>query len=137
MLAGGSENLGYAAEALLLAADWDGAEQQLAEALQHADQYGERVYLPQLLLIEAAIARARGGSAAASAANRRAVAEARAQEAPWLELLAMVALCEGESAAAEDRRTLATLVARLPEASGTAALNKARTLLDRTSSRSK
>ena len=60
MLAGGSENLGYAAEALVLAGDWDAAEAQLREALQFADAHDERVYLPQLLLIEAAIARARG-----------------------------------------------------------------------------
>ena len=60
MLAGGSENLGYAAEALVLAGDWDGAEQQLEEALQFVDTHGERVYLPQLFLIEAAIARGRG-----------------------------------------------------------------------------
>src|SRR6185295_6732743 len=54
MLAGGSENLGYAAEALVLAGDWDAADAQLAAA------HDERVYLPQLLLIESAIARARG-----------------------------------------------------------------------------
>jgi ATP/maltotriose-dependent transcriptional regulator MalT len=60
MLAGGSENLGYAAEALLLAGDWDAAEAQLREALQFASTHDERIYLPQLLLIESAIARARG-----------------------------------------------------------------------------
>jgi len=132
MLAGGSENLGYAAEALLLAADPDAAQQQLREALQHVDKHGERVYLPQLFLIEAAIARGRGDSAGAGASVRRAVAEARAQEAPWLELLALVELCEGEDATAEDRRTLAALVDRLPEAIDTAALTKARALLDAT-----
>jgi len=89
MLAGGSETLGYCAEALVLAGDWDAAETQLREALQFADAHGERVYLPQLYLIEAAIARARGDSDAASAATGRAVAEARAQEAPWLEQLAL------------------------------------------------
>jgi len=89
MLAGGSETLGYGAEALVLAGDWDAAEMQLREALQFAGAHGERVYLPQLYLIEAAIARARGDSDAASAAAGRAVAEARAQEAPWLEQLAL------------------------------------------------
>lgn len=89
MLAGGSETLGYCAEALVLAGDWDAAETQLREALQVADAHGERVYLPQLYLIEAAIARARGDSAAASAAVGRALAEARTQEAPWLEQLAL------------------------------------------------
>lgn len=131
MLAGGSENLGYAAEALLLAADWDATEQQLQEALQHADKYGERIYLPQLFLVEAAIARGRGDSTGARASVRRALAEAHAQEAPWLELLALVELCEGKRVTAEDRQTLAALVDQLPEAKGTAVLEKARALIGR------
>jgi DNA-binding winged helix-turn-helix (wHTH) protein/tetratricopeptide (TPR) repeat protein len=89
MIAGGSETLGYAAEALLLAGDWDGAEAELREALRHAEKFEERVYLPQLCLIEAAIARARGDAGTARRARDRAVAEARAQEAPWLEQLAL------------------------------------------------
>jgi tetratricopeptide (TPR) repeat protein len=129
MLAGGSENLGYAAEALLLAGDWDAAQQELQEALQHADKHGERVYLPQLFLLEAGIARARGEYAAANASVRRAVAEAREQEAPWLELVASVELCEYDGATAEDWRALAALVDALPEAIGTTVLTKARALL--------
>ena len=89
MLAGGSETLGYAAEAMLLAGNLAAAQAQLEEALQVANAHGERVYLPQLFLIEAAIARARGESAAAKAAVERAVSEARAQDAPWLERLAL------------------------------------------------
>ena len=130
MLSGGSENLGYAAEALLLAGDWDAAQQQLQEAFQHADKHGERVYLPQLFLIEAAIARGRGDSAGARASIRHAVTEARTQEAPWLELLALVELFEGTRATAEDRQALAALVDQLPEAIGTTLFAKARTLLD-------
>ena len=68
--------------------------EQLEEALQFANKHAERVYLPQLFLIEAAIARARGDSAAAHASVRQALAEARAQEAPWLELIALIELCE-------------------------------------------
>jgi tetratricopeptide (TPR) repeat protein len=132
MLAGGSETLGYAAEALVLAGDWDAAQQQLQEALQHADKYAERVYLPQLYLIEAAIARGRGDSAGARASVRRALTEARAQEAPWLELLALVELCEGKRATAEDRQTLAALVEQLPEAANTTAFKKAQALLSAT-----
>jgi DNA-binding winged helix-turn-helix (wHTH) protein/tetratricopeptide (TPR) repeat protein len=130
MLAGGSENLGYAAEALLLAGDPDAAETQLREALQFASLHGERVYLPQLLLIESAIARARGEADVADASVRRAIAEAREQGAPWLELLARTELCEQEGATPEDRGTLAGLVDRLPEATGTAAVGKARALLE-------
>ena len=131
MLAGASETLGYAAEALALAGDWDAAQHQLEEALQIASAHGECVYLPQLFLIEAAIARGRGQSAVVDAAVRRAVAEARAQEAPWLELLARVELCERDGAAAEDRRALAALVDELPEAIDTTAFTRARALLDK------
>jgi ATP/maltotriose-dependent transcriptional regulator MalT len=129
MLAGGSETLGYAAEALLLAGELDAAQRQVEEALQIADNRRERVYLPQLFMIEAAIARARGESAVAHAAARRAVAEARAQEAPWLELLALVELCKHVGAKAKDRQALAALVDRLPEAADTAAVARARALI--------
>ena len=91
MLTGASETLGYAAEALLLAGDLDGAEKELAEALRMAQKLGERVYLVQLHLLEAAVARARGKASAARAAARRALAEAQAQEAPWLEQQALAA----------------------------------------------
>ena len=89
------------------------------------------MYLPQLFLIEAAIARARGESAVAHASVRRAVAEARAQEAPWLELMALLELCEHDGATAEDRQALAALVDQLPEAIDTTAVARARALLDK------
>jgi DNA-binding winged helix-turn-helix (wHTH) protein/tetratricopeptide (TPR) repeat protein len=129
MLAGGSEVRGYAAEALLLAGDWDAAQQELDGALQFAKTHEERVYLPQLLLIEAAIARARGQSAAARASARRALAEARAQEAPWLELIALLELCKSKGARSEDRHALAALVEQLPEAIDTTPVASARALL--------
>ena len=135
MLAGGSENLGYAAEALVLAGDWDAADAQLREALQFAAAHDERVYLPQLLMIESAIARARGEVQVADASIRRGIGEAREQEAPWLELLARVDLCEHGGATAEDRDALAALVGRLAEARETAAVKKARTLLEGTKPR--
>ena len=89
MLAGGSETLGYGVEALVLAGDWDAAERELAEAIGFAERYGERVYLVQLHLAAATIARARGDSGGEKAASVRAASEARAQEAPWLEQLAL------------------------------------------------
>ncbi len=134
MLAGGSEVLGYATEALVLDGDWDGAQRELEDALQVADTLGERVYLPQLLAMQAAIARARGDRAAADAAIRRAIAEARAQEAPWLELMALIELCDRHGATAKDRRALAALVDQLPEARDTSAVAKARALLDKAKS---
>ena len=90
MLAGGSEVLGYAAEALLLAGDHDGAQRQLEQAFQIADKHGERVYLPELFLIESSIARARGQPKSAVASVRKAIEEALSQEAPWLQLIALV-----------------------------------------------
>jgi len=128
MRAGASEVLGYAAEALLLAGNCDGAQACLQEALQVADELGERVYLPQLLLLEAAIARQQGRADAAAASALRAVEEARAQEAPWVELRALVDLCEHHGATTEDRLALAALADRLPEAADTDAARKARSL---------
>ena len=132
MLTGGSEVLGYATEVLVLAGEWDGAQHELENALRVADTLGERVYLPQLFMMQAAIARARGDRSAADAAIRRAIAEAKAQEAPWLELIALIELCDRHSATAKDRRALAALVDQLPEARDTAAVARARALLDKT-----
>ncbi len=132
MRAGASEVLGYAVEALLLGGDADAAQAELEEALQIADELGERVYLPQLLLLEAAIARARGRADAGAASVQRALEEARTQEAPRLELLALVDLCEHDLASAEDRHALHALVDRLPEAAATQPGMKARALLDTT-----
>jgi tetratricopeptide (TPR) repeat protein len=129
MRSGASEVLGYAAEALLLAGDYDTAQVELREALRVGEELGERVYLPQLLLLEAAIARAQGQPDAGNVAVRRAVEEARAQEAPWLELLARVELCEHHEATAEDRQALSTLIDRLPETAGTELAKRARSLL--------
>lgn len=128
MRAGASEVLGYAAEALLLAGDHDGARARLQEALQVADELGERVYLPQLLLLEAAVARVQGRADAAVASARRAVQEAREQEAPWVELLALAELCEHHGVTADDGLALAALAERLPEAADTDAARRARSL---------
>ncbi len=54
-----------------------------------------------------------------------------AQEAPWLELLALVELCKHEGAKAKDRQALAALVDRLPEAGDTDAVAQARALTPR------
>jgi hypothetical protein len=129
MRAGASEVLGYAAEALLLAGDVEGAQAQLQEALQIADELGEGVYMPQLLLLQAAISRAHGRPDAGAASVRRAVGEARVQQAPWLELLALVELCVHHNASTAERQALAQLVDQLPEAAGTEPLERARSLL--------
>ena len=117
-----------------LPATWTARNTQLEEALQVANTLGERVYLPQLFCDAGCHRRARGDRAAADAAIRRAIAEARAQEAPWLELMALIELCDRHSATAKDRRALAALVDQLPEARDTAAVARARALLDKTKS---
>jgi tetratricopeptide (TPR) repeat protein len=129
MLSGASETLGYAAEALLLAGDFDGARKELEQALHISEKFGETIYLPQLLLTEAAIARGRGNSRDASDCVKRAIAEARKQGAAWFELLAMMELIEHTDATSEDQQAFATLVSRLPEASDTVAFSRAQTLL--------
>jgi DNA-binding winged helix-turn-helix (wHTH) protein/tetratricopeptide (TPR) repeat protein len=115
MIAGSSETLGYAAEALVLQGDWDSAQEQLRQALAIVNTEGERIYLPQLLLTESAIARARGQLAAADASIRRAITESRAQGARLLELLALTELCEHGTATLDDHRLLGALIAQLSD----------------------
>ena len=86
------------------------------------------MYLTQLLLLEAAIARAQGRADAGAASARRAIDAARSQEAPWFELHARVDLCEHGDATAEDRMALAALVDQLPEAAYTDLVRRARSL---------
>ena len=57
-------------EALILSGDLDGAEEQLRQALEIVNNFGERIYLPQLLLLEAAIARGRNQSDRARESTR-------------------------------------------------------------------
>ena len=120
MLSGATETLGYAAEALLLAGDPQGAREQLDEALQLAEKLGERTYLPQLHLLDARTSDALGEKATAGKSIRRAVDEARAQQAPWLEMLALSALCERAGATAAHRASLRAALERITGAEDTA-----------------
>ncbi len=115
MISGGSETLGYAAEALVLQGDLAQAQLQLDQALELVDCYGERIVLPQLLLIQAKIDSAYGESTAAATSVRRALVEARSQGACWLELLALTELCESGYSRPEERDELIKLVAQLAE----------------------
>lgn len=113
MIAGGSETLGYAAEALILDGDWQGAQHYLEQALELVNTYGERIYLPQLLLIQAAIACLRQEFAAEVASLRQAVIEARTQGAAWLELLALTKYSERATPTTEDLSALDALIHKL------------------------
>ena len=129
MVSGGTETLTYAAEALIAAGDLEGAEAQVDEALGLVDRHDERICLPQLRLLEAAIARERGDRGRADGAIRGAIEEARAQGAPWLEVLALVNLIEHAEPNAAELASLANLVARLEEAQETTLVIRARDLL--------
>jgi DNA-binding winged helix-turn-helix (wHTH) protein/tetratricopeptide (TPR) repeat protein len=131
MLAGASEILGYATEALLLAGDLDRAQKQVEEALQVADKLGERVYLTQLQLLDAGIADALGEPERARASIQRAIGEAQAQEAPWLQMLALSALCERPEATREHRTSLRAVLDRITGGEDTAPVARALALLSR------
>jgi DNA-binding winged helix-turn-helix (wHTH) protein/tetratricopeptide (TPR) repeat protein len=129
MRAWASETLGYAAEALARAGDWVAARRELEEAMQCASAIGGREYLTQLLLLDARIADALGEPDRARESMRQAIAEARAQEAPWLQLIALSALCERAYATAEDLQSLRRVVNQLTEGLDTAQVARARALL--------
>ena len=114
MYAGNTETLGYAAEALLLAGDLDGAERQLDEAIELTQRTKERSELPNLLLRYSRIAQARGDLAGARSQARDALAEAR-NSGPYLVLKCAAALCELPGAADEDFEILSQAYGLLPE----------------------
>jgi hypothetical protein len=126
-----SEAHAYGAEALALAGDWAAARREVAEAMQSADAIGERQDLTQLLLLDARIADGLGDADRARESIRQAIAEARAQEAPWFELAALSARCERPDATAKDFAALASVVERLTEGLDTAQVARARELLKR------
>jgi ATP/maltotriose-dependent transcriptional regulator MalT len=92
MVVGASEVLGYATEALVLAGDRSRPRPSSRKRSAIASDVNERVYLPQLYLMQAEIAQARGDRIAAKTSQRQALEEARSQQAPWLELMALSAL---------------------------------------------
>jgi hypothetical protein len=129
MLSGTTETLTYAAEALIAAGDFEAAQAHLDEALGLVEQHDERICLPQLHLIDAAIARHRSNQVRADAAIRNAVDEARAQASPWLELLALTDLVENAAPDAGELDALAALLARMDEAQDTRLVVRARALV--------
>ena len=82
-----------------------------------------------MLLLDARIADALGERDRAREAMRQAIAEARTQEAPWLEMLALSALCERDGATPEDFAALAQVVNQFTEGLDTAPVARARASL--------
>lgn len=126
---GASGILGHAAAALVQAGRRDEAQAQLDAAFALAQRIGERVCLPDLLLVAAQIALARGEAEAALASMRAAAQEAQAQGVLWLELQARAALCEQHGAAQADRDALARAFASLHEGLDTKLAARIRALL--------
>jgi len=105
---GRSGVIGYAAEALVRAARWREAQAQLDQAFALADRMGERIFLPDLLLLRSRIELGTARSAAANASMVAAWREAASQGAKLLELSALVALAEAKTLQADQRDALAT-----------------------------
>ena len=129
MFAGNTEVLGHAAEALILAGDLPAAGQQLDEAFQLANRIGEYAELPNLMLVRARLAQARGDAAGAVTHMREAITESRARKSPYLELKSLVALCESPGAAREDRAALAAAWEAMPEGRDMAVARRAAELI--------
>ncbi len=129
MIANSTEVLAYAAEALILAGDHDGAAKQLAEAFARSRELDEQDYLPMLLLLQARVAEGKGDAAAAYQWLGEGVRIARSQESSGMELKVSCARAGHPLATDEDRRGLATLVRGLTEGHDIADMQRARGLI--------
>jgi tetratricopeptide (TPR) repeat protein len=115
MISSSTEVMAYAAEALLLAGDLQGAASELDAAFARSRVIEEHYYVPVLLMLRAGLARAQGDGAAEYRWLAEAAQLARKQEAPGFELKAMCALVEHPASTPADREALAALVASLDE----------------------
>jgi hypothetical protein len=113
----------------MLAARWSLAQAHVDEALQLAHRLGERVRIPDLLLLQARIALGERRLDSARASMRASLDEARAQQAFGFELEALVALCELDEPEPAALDALEEAYGRLGEGFDTALAVKARELL--------
>jgi len=126
---GTSEVLGYATEALMLAGDWARAADQVGEALEMATRLHDHSYRTQLLLLKRRVAVALGNPQDAAESGRQAVSEARRQQSPWLEIVALVDVCDAPDASPDDIEALRNVVAGLQESSSAPLVARAQALL--------
>lgn len=131
MIASSTQILCYATEAIMLAGRWSLAQAHMDEALQLAYRLGERVRIPDLLLLQARIALGERRLDSARASMRASLDEARTQHALGFELEALVALCELDEPEPADLNWLEDAYGRLREGFDTALAVKARELLAR------
>jgi hypothetical protein len=117
----------------MLAGDCAGAQKHLDEAMALSLRIGERVYIVPVLVLQGRIHATQGDADAARKSLRAALEEARAQQAPWLELMALVALCELKKPAKEDRVALKEARGRINGGSDTVLVQRADQLIGKTS----
>jgi len=129
MIANSTEVMAYAAEALILAGDVEGASQQLAEAFARSRELDEQDYVSMLLVLQARVADAKGDGAAAYRWLHEAVRIARSQEAQGFELKAACARVEHPLSTAADRAELAALFESLTEGRDIPDMQRARNLV--------
>jgi tetratricopeptide (TPR) repeat protein len=131
MVSGGSEVLGYAVEALMLAKDWDAAQAQLDQARELGQRFGERILYMYHHMLQARIDLGRGDIGAARRSLENGIAEARSQGSMWMEIRLLAELCGSPHAGQQDFAALQAVYQRLPEGFSTAVVSRARELIQR------
>jgi hypothetical protein len=129
MRRGRSGVLGHAAEAAWLTGRGQEARAGLEDAFALAGQLGERLHLPELLLLRGRIELGSGDAASARLAMQGAWREACKQQALWPALAAAVALCGLPDAGAQDAAALALARAQVVEGLDSALVGRADALL--------
>ena len=136
MLAGASEVLGYAVEALLLTGDWDAAQAHLDQARELGQRFGERILFMYHHMLQSRIDVGRGDIAAARCSLESAVVEAGHQGSLYMEVRLLVHICSLPDASKEDFAALRVAYDRLPEGFSTAVISRARELLEQAARKS-
>ena len=129
MVSGGSEVLGYAVEAAVLAKDWDTAQKYLDQARELGRRFGERILYNYHFLLQSFIDCGREDFVAARRSLQVGIREARAQGSMWMEIRLLGALCELPDVSKEDLAELKKVYERLPEGFSTAIVSRAREVL--------
>jgi hypothetical protein len=131
MVSGGSEVLGYAVEALVLAHDWDGAQAQLDKARDLGRRYGERILYMYHHMLQSRIDIGRGDVAAARRSLESGVAEAREQGSLWMQLRLIVLKSALPDASKRDLVELKAVYDQLSEGFSTVLVSRARELIQK------
>jgi len=129
MISSSTEVMGYAAEALILARDWDAANKQLADAFARARDLDEHYFVSMLLLLQSRVAQGSGDDTSAYRWLRESAELARSQEARGFELKARLALVEHPAGTQADRAALGALLDAIDEGRDTPDVGRGRELL--------